>query len=109
MASKLITPSVSFKLDDSEKIRLEKLRNRLKLHRWEKIQRKYTLCPDEDVANKIKALETTDPVKHEENTASGTIDTATLNCIGRKLEMSPPTSLKVISWLPEGYGFQTWE
>ena len=66
MASKLITPSVSFKLDDSEKIRLEKLRNRLKLHRWGKIQRTYTLCPDENVANKIKALKTTDPVKHEE-------------------------------------------
>ena len=66
MASSKKTPAIKFKLDDSEKIRLEKLRNRLKLHHWEKIQRTYHLVPDNDVASKIEALKTTDPIKYEE-------------------------------------------
>ena len=66
MASSVKTPGIKFRLDDSEKIRLEKLRNRLKLHHWEKIQRTYHLVPDNDVASKIEALKTTDPIKYEE-------------------------------------------
>ena len=54
------------RLDDSERIRLEKLRNKLLLSDWSKISPTYELHPDVDVAKKIQELEVSDPVKHDE-------------------------------------------
>ena len=59
------TPSVTIKLDDSEIMRLEKLRNRLQLSHWTKIQKQYALLPDEGVAKTITDMKTTDPVAHD--------------------------------------------
>ena len=66
MSANTDNPTVSFKLDDSEKTRLEKLRSRLKLHHWEKIERTYFLTADEEVAKKIGELKISDPAKYDE-------------------------------------------
>ena len=66
MSATVNTPTVIVRLDDSERIRLEKLRNRLKLNHWSKISPSYQLYPDVDVAKKIQDLEVSDPVKHDE-------------------------------------------
>ena len=63
------TPTVTFKLDYSEKLRLERLRNRLKLSGWEKIQERYTLVGDEKIAEKIENLKTTNNIEHEQKYA----------------------------------------
>ena len=60
------TPSVKFKLDDSERLRLEKVRSRLQLTDWDRIKKEYTLAPDAGVAKKISALATTNPILHDE-------------------------------------------
>ena len=59
------TPTVKFILDDSEILRLKKLRNRLQLSHWSEIKREYVLHPDEGVARNIMDLQTTDPVAYD--------------------------------------------
>ena len=59
------TPTVTFTLDDSEILRLKKLRNRLQLSHWSDIKREYVLYPDEGVAKNLGALHTTDPVAYD--------------------------------------------
>ena len=54
------------KLDDSERIRFEKLRNKLLLTEWTKIKSIYDIYPDEDAAKKIRELKISDPVLHDE-------------------------------------------
>ena len=60
------TPSVSIKLDDSEIMRLEKLRSRLKLSHWTKIGRKHDLKADDDVAKMIKDMKINDSVVYDD-------------------------------------------
>ena len=60
------TPSVSIDLDDSEMMRLEKLRSRLKLTHWTKIERKNNLKADDDVAKMIEDMKTNDTVVHDD-------------------------------------------
>ena len=60
------TPSVKFKLDDSERLRLEKVRSRLQLTDWDRIKKEYTLAPDAGVAKKLSALATNNPILHDE-------------------------------------------
>ena len=59
------TPTVNFTLDDSEILRLKKLRNRLQLSHWSDIKREYELHPDESVAKNLRDLLTTDPVTYD--------------------------------------------
>ena len=63
------TPEVTFTLDDGELMRLEKVRSRLKLTEWTKIQEEYTLAEDRGVAKKMSALKTTNPLLFEEKYA----------------------------------------
>ena len=63
------TPVVKFRLDDSEQMRLEKVRSRLKLTEWTKIQEEYTLAEDRGVAKKMSALKTTNPLLFEDKYA----------------------------------------
>ena len=63
------TPSVRFTLDDSETMRLEKLRAHLKLAHWVRIGKEFELQADDAVAKSIKAVETTDPVAYDEQYA----------------------------------------
>ena len=65
MAGAVQTPEVSFMLDDSEAMRLEKLRAELKLAHWDRIGEKFDLVADDTVAKFIKTVETTDPVKYD--------------------------------------------
>ena len=59
------TPTVNFTLDDSEILRLKKLRNRLQLSHWSDIKREYELYPDESVAKNLRDLLATDPVTYD--------------------------------------------
>ena len=72
MSANTDNPTVSFKLDDSKKTRLEKLRSRLKLHHWGKIERTYFLTADEEVAKKIEELKISDPTKYDEKWSNWT-------------------------------------
>ena len=63
------TPRVLFILDNSEIIRLSKLRAVLKLAHWGKIGGTYELQVDETVAKSIKSLETNDPVAYDKQYA----------------------------------------
>ena len=65
MAEAVQTPTVSFTLDDSEAMRLEKLRAELKLAHWTRIEQKLDLVADDAVAKSIKAVEIADPVKYD--------------------------------------------
>ena len=64
------TPTVSFKLDDSELMRLEKLRSRLKLSHWERIKKRYLLEADDGVAKTNGDLETNNPVEYDDKYAN---------------------------------------
>ena len=66
MSAAVDTPAVTVRLDDSERIRFEKLRNKLLLSDWTKIKPTYELHPDEDAAKKIRDLKISDPVLHDE-------------------------------------------
>ena len=66
MSGAVDTPAVTVKLDDSERIRFEKLRNKLLLTEWTKIKSIYDIYPDEDAAKKIRELKISDPVLHDE-------------------------------------------
>ena len=66
MSGAVDTPAVTVKLDDSEKIRFEKLRNQLSLTEWTKIRSIYDIYADEDAAKKIRELKISDPVLHDE-------------------------------------------
>ena len=59
------TPQVFFTLDNSEIMRLSKLRATLKLSHWSKIEGEYELEASETVEKSIKALELTDPVEFD--------------------------------------------
>ena len=59
------TPTVNFTLDDSEILRLKKLRNRLQLSHWSDIKKEYELHPDESVAKNLRDLLATDPVTYD--------------------------------------------
>ena len=63
------TPTVTFTLDDGELKRLQKVRTRLKLTEWSKIQEGYNIVEDEAVAKKMTALKTTNPLLFEEKYA----------------------------------------
>ena len=66
----MVTPRVSFKLDDSEIMRLEKLRSRLKLSHWGRIKKSYLLEADDVVAKTIMDLEANDPVEYDDKYAT---------------------------------------
>ena len=59
------TPRVFFTLDNSEIMRLSKLRATLKLAHWTKIGGEYEMEVNETVAKSIKSLELTDQVAYE--------------------------------------------
>ena len=63
------TPQVFFTLDNSEIMRLSKLRATLKLSHWTKIEGEYELEVSETVEKSIKALELTDPVEFDKRYA----------------------------------------
>ena len=59
------TPTVTIELDDSEIMRLGRLRNRLQLSHWSRILKEYNLHPDESVAKTIEDMKAADPVAHD--------------------------------------------
>ena len=64
------TPRVTFTLDNSEIMRLSKLRATLKLAHWSKIGGTYELEVNENVAKSIRSLELTDQVAYEKRYSS---------------------------------------
>ena len=79
------TPSVSVKLDDSEIMRLEKLRSRLKLSHWARIGKKYVLKADDGVAKTIRDMKTNNTVEHDNKYANWTNRYSDFNMEWKKL------------------------
>ena len=63
--SKGQTPQVFFTIDNSELLRLNKLRETLKLSHWSKVGGEYELVVSETVEREIKALKLIDPMEHD--------------------------------------------
>ena len=76
------TPRVMFLLDNSELIRLNKLRAVLKLAHWGKIGGVYELEIDETVAKSIKTLENNVQWRMTNNMPPGLTATVTSSCRG---------------------------
>lgn len=57
---------MTVKIDDSERTRLERTRNKLLLNHWTKIKPSYVIEQNLEVAKKIQELEHLDPVLHDE-------------------------------------------
>ena len=69
-ATEELTPRVWFTLDDSEIMRLVKLRSQNKLSHWTRIEADLEMKPDETVAKSITALVTADPMAYDNQYAN---------------------------------------